>query len=279
MRKTRLLAILGLKGSALQASAQWEGCPGMNTTYTVKHIQKGPTLFIIGIILTCIVAGCSSSEDSSLLKNQDVVYYVAKLNKGVISTNSNVIINRMLSDSNIGDRISSMRLFSDLLLKMDISSLSYADQRRVINEVNESILKISSSLGLSGLSVEEAFCIRIKWLTWQKKQMDRLRPTKRIDISKLSYKQKVVYNEWRACYESLVYSHEMFNRMMEGWSVELELENAPSSIKEEVTRKMEAFLGRKIRTREEAFAAKGELTDSDEMKAIRRGEVGPENIW
>ena len=32
--------------AALQASAQGEGCPGMNTTYTVKHIQKGPTFFI-----------------------------------------------------------------------------------------------------------------------------------------------------------------------------------------------------------------------------------------
>ena len=32
--------------AALQASAQGEGCPGMNTTYTVKHIQKSPTLFI-----------------------------------------------------------------------------------------------------------------------------------------------------------------------------------------------------------------------------------------
>ena len=31
--------------AALQASAQGEGCPGMNTTYTVKHIQKGPPLF------------------------------------------------------------------------------------------------------------------------------------------------------------------------------------------------------------------------------------------
>lgn len=234
---------------------------------------------VVGIFFACIEIGCSPSDDKVPITNQDVVSYVAKLNEGVISTNSNVIINRILSDSNIGDRISSMRLFSDLLLKMDISSLSYADQSRVINEVNESILKISSSLGLSGLSVEEAFCIRIKWLTWQKKQMDRLRPTKRIDISKLSYKQKVVYNEWRACYESLVYSHEMFNRMMEGWSVELELENAPSSIKDEITRKMEAFLGRKIRTREEAFAAKGELTDSDEMKAVRRGELGPEDVW
>ena len=27
--------------AALQASAQGEGCPGMNTTYTVKHIQMG----------------------------------------------------------------------------------------------------------------------------------------------------------------------------------------------------------------------------------------------
>ena len=32
---------------ALQASAQEEGCLGMNTTYTVKHIQKGPTLFFM----------------------------------------------------------------------------------------------------------------------------------------------------------------------------------------------------------------------------------------
>ena len=32
--------------AALQASAQGEGCPGMNTTYTVKHIQKGLTLFV-----------------------------------------------------------------------------------------------------------------------------------------------------------------------------------------------------------------------------------------
>jgi hypothetical protein len=29
---------------ALQASPQGEGCPDMNTTYTVKHIQKGLTL-------------------------------------------------------------------------------------------------------------------------------------------------------------------------------------------------------------------------------------------
>ena len=66
---------------------------------------------------------------------------------------------------------------------------------------------------------------------------------------------------------------------MESWSAELELENVPSSIKDEITRKMEAFLGRKIRTREEAFAAKGELTDSEEMKAVRRGELAPEDVW
>ena len=30
--------------AVLQASVQGEGCPGMNTTYIVKHIQKG--LFI-----------------------------------------------------------------------------------------------------------------------------------------------------------------------------------------------------------------------------------------
>lgn len=234
---------------------------------------------VVGIFFACIEIGCSPSDDKVPMTNQDVISYVAKLTEGVIGTNSNIIINQILSNSNEAERISGMKFFSDSILKLEISSLSYADQRRVINEVNESILKISSSLGLSGLSVEEAFCIRIKWLTWQKKQMDRLRPTKRIDISKLSYKQKVVYNEWRACYENLVYSHEMFIRMMESWSAELELENAPSSIKEEVTRKIEAFLGRKIRTREEALATKGELTDSDEMKAVRRGELAPENIW
>ena len=31
--------------ATLPASAQGKGCPGMNTTYTVKHIQKGLTLF------------------------------------------------------------------------------------------------------------------------------------------------------------------------------------------------------------------------------------------
>ena len=63
MRKTRLMAILAtgersrgeledptqeaqVAVAALQASAQGKGCPDMNTTYTVKHIQKGLTLFI-----------------------------------------------------------------------------------------------------------------------------------------------------------------------------------------------------------------------------------------
>ena len=32
--------------AALQASAQGEGCLGMNTTYTVKLIQKGMTLLL-----------------------------------------------------------------------------------------------------------------------------------------------------------------------------------------------------------------------------------------
>ena len=59
MRKKRLLAIRAtgersrgeladptqeaqVAVAALQASAQGEVCPGMNTTYTVKHIQKDP---------------------------------------------------------------------------------------------------------------------------------------------------------------------------------------------------------------------------------------------
>ena len=63
MSKKRLLAILAtgersrgeladptqeaqVAVAALQASAQGEGGPGMNTTYTVKLIQKGLTLFI-----------------------------------------------------------------------------------------------------------------------------------------------------------------------------------------------------------------------------------------
>ena len=35
--------------AALQASAQEEGCPGMNTTYTVEHIQKGLTPFLCDV--------------------------------------------------------------------------------------------------------------------------------------------------------------------------------------------------------------------------------------
>ncbi len=63
MRKKRLLAILAtgersrgeladltqeaqVAVAALQASAQGEGCPGMNTTYTVKNIQKCLTLLV-----------------------------------------------------------------------------------------------------------------------------------------------------------------------------------------------------------------------------------------
>ena len=234
---------------------------------------------VVGIFFACIEIGCSPSDDKVPMTNQDVISYVAKLTEGVIGTNSNIIINQILSNGNAAERISGMKFFSDSLLKLNISSLSYADQRNVINEANDCIYKITSHLGYGGLSVADAFKIRIRWLKWQEEQIERLRPTKRIDKSMLTSKVMQTYNQWRACYESLVYSHEMFNRMMEGWSVELELENAPSSIKEEVTRKMEAFLGRKIRTREEAFAAKGELTDSEEMKAVRRGELAPEDVW
>lgn len=229
---------------------------------------------VLAWILPLVIGGCSSDDDNSFWR-KNVDSFATGLRDGQVLVKSDFIIAAITSISNDIEKVTAMKYFAESLWGVDISHLKYPEQKRVIQEVNDCALKIAAHLGMGGLSLEDAYEVRVQWLKWQRKNIERLRPKRDIDVTRYSRDERLRYEEWKVCYESLVYSHEAVIRWIEISNIPLECENLPSEVRALIVEKIERFLGRKLRTPQEAECAKGELTESQEMKAVRRGEVGP----
>lgn len=247
---------------------------------------------IFGIYLVFVMAGilgCDGfvlSEEPPLSGNaySDVVVEVKKYSSRIqdesvlAKTVAQKIITDIKSLSNDVEKVMALSLWADVASDTDISSCSYKKQREIIRMVNDVFIyndAVAQWAGWLDGSVEKVYDIQIDILRWQLQQIERLKPQRKIKYNDLSATDCLRYLDWRECYISAVSSYEHSIRRLERIEMPIILKKVSSLEGDRIVKKIEGLLGRKLRSPEESVAAKGEMTESDEMKAVWRSEVGP----
>lgn len=201
-------------------------------------------------------------------------------NKNVssIRKTSELIISRIKEHADNVSKVKALNMWIDRLSDLDVSDLEYEDQRDVIMAINDIFIynnAIVQWLGWLENSYEKAFTAQLKVLAWQRAQIKRLKPQRRINFEELTSEDAVRYLSWRKCYMSIVGYYEHTIRRMERVELPIVCNEVSETEKNVIIKNVEKFLGRRLRSPEEAEVAKGEFTRSNEMESVRKREIGP----
>lgn len=199
-------------------------------------------------------------------------------NISTIKKTSELIILRIKEYTNNAAKVKALDMWVDRLSDLDVSDLKYEEQRDVIVTINDIFIynnAIVQWLGWLENSYEKAFAAQLKVLSWHRAQIERLKPQRRINFEKLTREDAVRYLSWRKCYMSIVGYYEHTVRRMERVELPIACKGVSEAEKTAIIKNVEKFLGRRIRSPQEAEAAKGEFTSSNEMESVRKREIGP----
>lgn len=184
---------------------------------------------------------------------------------------------RIDENTNAVVRFASCKLLWDTLYDIKVSGEDRRLAAILINSVNDNLEIANYCLFKNGFPREKILANIVERFRWMKAQGDRLRPTHRIDYSELGYEGCRKYDQWRgsymACrghYEERLYMFEKYFAM-----------NVPLDVPFDVTpeeraslrQQMEALIGRPLRTLAQLKAMRH--LESEEVKAVKRKEVGP----
>lgn len=208
---------------------------------------------IWAVIFVCVALfGCSRERTPEEILEESIEVDVKNV-LGDKWVNINKDLLRSISAcSNNSVRIKLFQKWGDgvLAVKMPMQTNDYLALCRICNRVEERILK-EVSWGLIDEcegSKEMAFEMRFKLIDWQKKRMDELLAVAG-KVAKDGYHDRM----WRHCYTALFLSYKSNICMME-WKWfphDLKVRKTPQEEKDRIQRRIENYLGRKMKKSEE----------------------------
>lgn len=248
----------------------------------VKHLWYWMHIYAILCSLGCDCHVEQYEEFSDLNVHNEVLYLInefAKQQNGASMRNiSEEIISKIRISSNKVEMVKAIDIWIDSLPKLEVSDWEFEKQYEAIRTVNDVFIYKNAVVQWVGQlmdSYEKTCEAQLKVLSWQRAQIDRLKPRRKINYETMTQEEQDRYLHWRKCYMSSVSYYEHTIRRMERVELPIAFQKVSAEEKEVMIKKIENFLQRKIRTPQEAEATMGEFTESEEMTAVRRREVGP----
>ena len=228
---------------------------------------------VLTLFLSAALAGCKdniSFEEAVIREIEQDVKSIYAEDWGENQTK--VVFKLISSNTNNSLRIKLFTMWGDAILaaKIPMQTNDYYALRRITSKVTDRIRNDISS----GLEVhcegakEELFDMRFKLIEWQKKCLDEL-----LVVSQKIGKDEYQGMRWRDCYTVLFHSYRANLNNLEFWwyPYELEFRRTPKDEMDSVRKKIEKFLGRKLRTPEDARANREWETEI--YKKVRRREL------
>ena len=230
---------------------------------------------IICTVLALTIAGCAKSTPEEALPQECRNFQAAIEDKSVIIGHRfAAAIEAIRGITNTERRAACYVRWVDDLCKLDVSNLDYLRQSYCIREVLDATRDgehMVSEYHLPDFWMDITIDSRLKGLSWGRKQIDRLKPT-------MPYEHGNYYEylQWRGCYLSacgsyrnasahIEYMH--FDSLCRGRAVS-------AAAKEKAKKKIEKFLGRKMRNEDERHRANEKLRA--ELKDVEECKVGPD---
>ena len=168
--------------------------------------------------------------------------------------------------------------FVEMLSKQDISGLSFEEQRSIIREVYDICIYKEGmvyKIGKFTDSIMSVYDEQAKILSWQLEQLERLRPSRKIVFSALSYNEQQKYSEWRNCYMTAVVEYVQVVRKIERLELP-EVKNMVDSIEyKSIIKKLERALKRRVREDVQEIRSKEKDMEAFGFYEVVKREVGP----
>lgn len=226
-------------------------------------------------MLTLALAGCAKSTPDVVLPPECRNFQLAIEDESVnIGRRFEAAFDALRAITNSDQRAACYVRWVDELCRLDVSSLDYRRQKYCIHEVLDATRRgdwMVSEYHLPDVWMDITIDSTLKGLSWGQKQIDRLKPT-------MPYEHGNYYEylQWRGCYLSACAGYRNASANIEGMIFDYLCRGraVSAAAREKAEKKIEKFLGRKMRTEEDRQraneAARAALKDVEECK------VGPD---
>ena len=240
-------------------------------------------------MLALALAGCAKSTPDVVLPPECRNFQLAIEDESVnIGRHFEAAFDALRAITNSDQRAACYVRWVDELCKLDVRNLDYIRQAYCIREVLEATRDgehMVDEYHLPDFWMDIAIDSKLKGLSWGRKQIDRLKPTMTIGSS-YDYGKRFENTEWNStehsrwkyCYGAAWGSYRNSLAHIEGTHFFDDLcrgRAVSAAAKERAMKKIEKFLGRKMRNEEERYRA-NEAADKTEKEAVERNEVGPD---
>ena len=242
-------------------------------------------------VFALAVAGCARSSSEDILPSACRNFQQAMEDKSVNvgrHFESAIVALRGITNSEL--RAACYVRWIDQLCALDVRNLDYSRQACCIDEVLDATRNGGSVLGdcrASDSWLEVMVDSWLKGLSWGRKQIDRLKPTmptgSSYDYGKIDERTQwnsSEYSQWQKCYSTAWWRYHTALRLVEGEGFGEKFDNqclgffVSPTAREKAKKKIEKYLGRKMRT--QAECERDFDVETAKMKAVRDGKVGPD---
>lgn len=154
--------------------------------------------------------------------------------------------------SNVTQRLECVRYYVDKLLSLHIGHLSYWRQWNAVDYVTRHVDESRGYFSQLPGGWEERYDVELRLLEWQKEQIERVKPKRRVKApySYDSWMSEKEFQGWCIIYYGGMDSYESRLRNLEGL-LPLNRRRIPENEWERIVDKVENYLGRPIRTKEQ----------------------------
>lgn len=227
------------------------------------------------VLLAAFCAGCE--KDSLRIRiERDVDLIVSKVGKENTAPHWKRLLQLINDQTNEMTRAECHRIKFEKLLGVRLSIGDYKRQGMVFEE-------ICSNLGFApefgprlGMTMEELYDAQLKCISWMQSQLDVWRPRTTLNMSRLNSAERKEWEQWRDAYCKcrLIYLEKL--AILEGrMQGDFDFYDIGVEERKVIRKKVEEFLGRPIRTKEQIHENRKSCHNDDESKRINQGVVGP----
>ena len=234
---------------------------------------------IVYAVLTLLFAGCGDSSSEDILPPACRNFQTAVEDESVnIGRHFEVAMESLRGITNYDQRAACYARWIEKLCELDVGNLDYKRQAYCIREVLDASRRgegLMDEYHLPDSWVELTIDSMLKGLTWGQRQLDRLKPTMPT-CGSYDYGHPREYSEWKYCYISAWGAYHNALQMIEGVFFDSMCRGraVSTAARENAQKKIEKFLGRKMRSEEERERA--ETAARAEIEAVHANKVGPD---
>lgn len=231
----------------------------------------------VGLALVAAwLCGCADSSEDGMIPRQ-FHHDICQLRRMIEGSSQELslfrqkekITNAILAETNRVVRSACAKMLHEMYISLDISNLDYAKQEKMFLDV------LHGPFGTNeyGVMPEEIADRYMSWLSWLRKQLDRLGPKYRIDYRLLEVNDRRKFQAWSQSYYYMLTAFESRMRIVEQMLQEHLLGELPEAERLAFLMKFKSIMGRPIRTKEIIRVMRD--VELPEEKAVKNREVGP----